>query len=264
MTETTREDTGALTGAQARARFRTGERTTTIGWADRYAQANLISVPRAAAYDLLLFAQRNPQACPLLDVSEPGGHTTVLAEGADLRTDLPSYYVWRNGELADEVRDATPYWREDLVTFLIGCSLTFERALMEAGVPVRHIEEGVTDPMFTTARRCRPAGRISGPLVVSMRPLPPHLVSTAVRITARYPNVHGAPVHVGDPAALGIADVRRPDFGDAVTVGGDVPAFWACGVTTQAAVVASKLDFAISHVPGYMFITDVPDSAYAL
>ncbi len=255
-------DPGDLTAAQARALFRGGLDTDTIGWAGRHAQANLVAVPRSAAYDLLLFAQRNPQACPLLDVTEVGGTATALAEGADLRTDLPAYYVWRDGEIAERVTDATDHWREDMVAFLVGCSLTFELALMEAGVPVRHIEEGVIDPMYVTNRPTRAAGALSGPLVVSMRPIPAHLVTTAVRITDRYPDVHGAPVHVGDPAALGIADLSRPDFGDAVTVGDDVPAFWACGVTTQAAITASRLEYAVTHVPGRMFVTDVPHSAY--
>lgn len=255
-------DPAGLTGERARALFRDGLDTDTISWAERYAQANLVAVPRDAAYDLLLFAQRNPRACPLLDVTDTAGSATVLAEGADLRTDLPAYYVWRDGELSDRVTDATDHWREDMVAFLIGCSLTFELALMEAGVPVRHIEEGVTDPMYITDRPTRAAGKLSGPLVVSMRPVPAHLVATAVRITDRYPDVHGAPVHVGDPAALGIADLGRPDFGDAVTVGDDVPVFWACGVTTQAAITASRLEYAITHVPGRMFVTDVPHSAY--
>ncbi|MEV2275926.1 putative hydro-lyase [Nocardiopsis sp. NPDC049922] len=255
-------DPAELTAARARALFRGGLDTATIGWASRHAQANLIAVPRSAAYDLLLFAQRNQQACPLLDVTDVGSPATVLAEGADLRTDLPAYLVWRDGEVVDRVTDATPYWREDMVGFLVGCSLTFELALMEAGVPIRHIEEGVTDPMYVTNRATRPAGALSGPLVVSMRPIPAHLVTTAVRITDRFPDVHGAPVHIGDPEALGVADLGRPDFGDPVTVGDDVPAFWACGVTTQAAVAASRLEFAVTHVPGRMFVTDVPHSTY--
>ncbi|MGW9349638.1 putative hydro-lyase [Nocardiopsis flavescens] len=255
-------DPALLTGAGARALFRAGLDTDTVGWAAASAQANLIAVPRADAYDLLLFAQRNPQACPLLDVTDAGSPATALAAGADLRTDLPAYRIWRDGEVVEEVADATPYWRPDMVAFLIGCSLTFETALLEAGVPVRHLEEGVIDPMYVTDRPTRGAGALSGPLVVSMRPVPAHQVAEAVRITDRYPDVHGAPVHVGDPAGLGIADLGRPDFGDAVTVGGDVPVFWACGVTTQAVVAASRLELAITHVPGRMFITDVPHTAY--
>ena len=251
--------------SQARERFRVGLRVPTAGWSPGYTQANLIAVPRDLAYDLLLFTQRNPKPCPVLDVTEPGSPATVLASGADLRTDLPAYRVWRDGECVDEVSDATAYWGDDLVAFLIGCSFTFEQALLAAGVPVRHLEQGTNVPMFRTNRPCRPSGELHGPLVVSMRPVPGELVATAVQVTARYPAVHGAPVHVGDPAALGIADLSRPDFGDPVTaVEGDVPVFWACGVTPQAAVMASRAPFAVSHAPGHMLITDVPDSAYAV
>jgi uncharacterized protein YcsI (UPF0317 family) len=245
--------------------FRAGLQVPTPGWAPGYTQANLIAVPRALAYDLLLFAQRNPKPCPVLDVSEPGDPTTVLAPGADLRTDLPAYRVWQDGECVAEVGDATRYWRDDLVTVLLGCSFTFEQALIEAGVPVRHLDEGRNVPMFRTTVACRPAGALSGPMVVTMRPVPEPLVATAVSVTGRYPAVHGAPVHVGDPAELGIADLSRPDFGDAVTINdGEVPVFWACGVTPQAAVIASRPQYAISHAPGSMFITDVPDRTYQI
>ncbi|SFQ65009.1 Uncharacterized protein YcsI, UPF0317 family [Amycolatopsis arida] len=255
-------DPGALSGRRARGLFRAGLRAHTAGWAAGYAQANLVAVPREVAYDLLLFAQRNPKAVPVLDVGDPGGVTTTLAPDADLRTDLPAYQVWRDGEPVDEITDATPHWRDDLVAFLVGCSFTFERGLLEAGVPVRHLEEGVNDPMYVTTVPCRPAGRLAGPLVVSMRPVPAPLVARAVQITARFPAVHGAPVHVGDPAALGISDLAVPDFGDAVTVGSDVPMFWACGVTVQAVVRASRLEFAITHSPGHMFVTDTPDATF--
>jgi uncharacterized protein YcsI (UPF0317 family) len=249
----------------ARQRFRAGLRVPTAGWAPGFAQANLIAVPRDLAYDLLLFAQRNPKPCPVLDVTEPGGTTTALAAGTDLRTDLPAYRIWRNGECAAEVDDVLEHWRDDLVTLLLGCSFTFEQALLDAGVPVRHLEEGRNVPMFRTNVDCRPAGSMSGPLVVTMRPIPAPLVATAVRVTGRYPAVHGAPVHIGDPAGLGITDLGSPDFGDPVTVNdGEIPVFWACGVTPQAAVMASKPDFAISHAPGHMFITDVPDKTYEI
>jgi uncharacterized protein YcsI (UPF0317 family) len=253
-----------LVPARARQRFRDGLRVPTAGWAPGHAQANLIALPRAYAYDMLLFAQRNPKPCPVLDVTEPGDPTTVLAPGADLRTDLPAYRIWREGECVAEVGDATPYWRDDLVAVLIGCSFTFEQALVEAGVPVRHLDECRNVPMFRTSVPCRPAGALSGPMVVSMRPVPAPLVAVAVQVTARYPAVHGAPVHVGNPAALGIGDLSRPDFGDPVTVtDDDVPVFWACGVTPQAAVMASRPEFAISHAPGHMFVTDIPNHAYA-
>jgi len=251
--------------AAARRLFRAGLQVPTPGWAPGYAQANLIAVPRALAYDLLLFAQRNPKPCPVLDVTEPGQASTVLAPGADLRTDVPAYRIWRDGECVAEVGDATPYWRDDLVAVLIGCSFTFEQALLEAEVPVRHLTERRNVHMFRTKLACRPAGALAGPLVVSMRPIPAPLVARAVQVTGHYPAVHGAPVHVGNPAELGIADLSRPDFGEPVTVNdGEVPVFWACGVTPQAAVIASRPEFAISHAPGHMFITDVRDRTYQI
>jgi uncharacterized protein YcsI (UPF0317 family) len=251
-----------LSPEEARSRFRTGLRTPTSGWSAGWTQANLIAVPRDLAYDVLLFAQRNPKSCPVLDVSEPGGTSTRLFSG-DLRSDLPAYRVYEHGELVAEVSDVRDAWRGDLVAFLIGCSFTFEAALLEAGVPVRHIEAASNVPMYRTDRACRGAGSLAGPLVVSMRPVPAELVATAVRVTARYPAVHGAPVHVGDPRALGIVDLDSPDFGDPVQVrAGEVPVFWACGVTPQAAVMASRPPFAIGHAPGMMAITDARDSDF--
>ena len=199
----------------------------------------------------------------ILDVTDPGSATTVLAPGADLRTDLPRYRVWHDGEQVAEPTDVTAHWRPDLVTFLLGCSFTFEGPLAAAGVPLRHVEQGRNVSMYVTDRDCRPAGRLTGPLVVSMRFVPAALVETARRVSALMPAVHGAPVHAGDPAALGIADLDRPDHGDAVTPEpGDVPVFWACGVTPQAALVASRPPFAITHAPGHMFVADVPDREY--
>ncbi|GAA4570231.1 putative hydro-lyase [Planotetraspora kaengkrachanensis] len=257
-------DRARLTPPEARALFRAGLVTPTSGWAAGWTQANLIALPRDRAYDFLVFAQRNPRSCPVLDVTEPGETAASIFAG-DLRTDLPAYRVYRNGEQVAEVADVSSHWRDDLVCFLIGCSFTFEAALLEAGVPVRHIEAGTNVPMYLTDRPCRPAGELAGPLVVSMRPVPAELVSAAVRITSRYPAVHGAPVHVGDPAVLGIADLDRPDFGDAVEVrAGELPVFWACGVTPQAAVMRSRPPFAIGHAPGHMAITDARDSAYAV
>nr|WP_221203158.1 putative hydro-lyase [Modestobacter versicolor] len=249
--------------ATARGRFRAGVAVPSSGWAPGHTQANLVVLPRDWAWDMLLFGQRNPQPVPLLDVTDPGAVGTVLAAGADLRTDLPRYRVWRDGELVDEPTDVAALWTDDLVAFLIGCSFSFETALLDAGVPVRNIEQGRNVSMYRTDRACRPAGRLSGPLVVSMRPVPAALVATAVQVTARMPQVHGAPVHVGSPADLGIADLDRPDFGDPVELApGDVPVFWACGVTPQAALMASRPPFAITHAPGHMFVTDVPDAAY--
>jgi uncharacterized protein YcsI (UPF0317 family) len=251
--------------AQARERFRAGLTTPTAAWAPGYAQANLVVLPRDVASDFLLFAQRNPKPCPVLDVTEPGVPATSLAPGADLRTDLPAYRVWEQGECVAETTDVTGYWRDDLVAFLIGCSFTFERALLAAGVPVRHIEQGRNVPMFITSTECRPAGIFRGPMVVSMRPVPADRVAVAAAVTARYPAVHGAPVHVGRPEELGIGDLSKPDFGDPVDArDGDVPVFWACGVTPQVALARARPSFAITHAPGHMFITDVRDEAYAI
>ena len=251
---------GATAPDEARARFRAGLAVPTAGWCPGYTQANLVVVPQDLAYDMLLFAQRNPKPCPVLDVSDPGATSTPLFRG-DLRTDLPAYRVYVDGEAAGDVTDVTGHWRDDLVAFLIGCSFTFEDALLAVGVPVRHVEQGRNVPMYRTDRPCRPAGSLAGPLVVSMRPVPAELVPTAVRVTARYPAVHGAPVHVGDPAALGIADLDRPDYGDPVEVRpGELPVFWACGVTPQAAVAASRPPLAITHAPGHMAITDGRDA----
>jgi uncharacterized protein YcsI (UPF0317 family) len=250
------------TPTRAREEFRAGLVTPTAGWCDGYTQANLVAVPRALAWDVLLFAQRNPKPCPVLDVLEPGAVDGPLFRG-DVRTDVPLYRVFVDGELVAETPDAREFWRDDLVAFLIGCSFTFERALAAAGVPVRHVEQGVNVPMYRTARRCRPAGALAGPLVVSMRYVPAALVDTAVSVTARYPAVHGAPVHVGDPHALGIADLDAPDFGDAVRPEpGDVPVFWACGVTPQAAIAESRPELAITHAPGHMLVTDVRDEEH--
>ena len=249
--------------ALAREHYRGGLAVPSSGWAPGYTQANLVVLPREWAWDMLLFGQRNPQPVPLLDVTDPGSYRTVLAPDADLRTDLPRYRVWRDGELVDEPTDVADLWTDDLVAFLVGCSFSFETALLDAGVPVRNIEQGRNVSMYRTDRQCRPAGRLSGPLVVSMRPVPGHLVATAVQVTGRMPQVHGAPVHVGSPAGLGIADLGRPDFGDPVDLAdGDVPVFWACGVTPQAALMASRPPFAITHAPGHMFVTDVPDAVY--
>ena len=251
--------------ARARLRYRTGHVAPTAGVAPGLTQANMIVLPRDWAFDFLLYAQRNPKSCPVLDVGDPGSHATMLAEGADLRTDLPLYRIWRDGRLAEEVPDATKAWAEhpDLVSFLIGCSFTFETPLAEAGIEVRHIADGTNVPMYLTNRACRPAGRLQGNLVVSMRPIPAERVADAATITGRFPAVHGSPVHVGAPELLGIEDLARPDFGDPVRVEpGEIPVFWACGVTPQAAVMASGVPFAITHSPGHMFVTDIPDVAY--
>jgi uncharacterized protein YcsI (UPF0317 family) len=246
------------TPEQARLRFREGLVAPTTGWCDGWTQVNLVVLPRDWAFDMLLFGQRNPQPVPLLDVTEPGSRSSVLAPGADLATDVPRYRVWRDGELVDEPTDVADLWSDDLVSFLVGCSFSFETALLEAGVPVRHIEQGRNVAMYRTDVPCRPAGRLSGELVVSMRPIPAAQVTTAVQVTGRMPRVHGAPVHVGAPGAIGIRDLAAPDFGDPVEPhDGDVPVFWACGVTPQVALQQARPPFAITHAPGAMLITDL-------
>ena len=217
------------------------------------------------AYDFLLFCQRNPRPCPLIEVTDVGSPEPVgVAPGADLRTDIPRYRIYKDGVLADEVTDATPYWRDDLVAFLLGCSFTFEWALLEAGIQLWHVEQGKNVAMWRTSIECRPAGAFHGPMVVSMRPIPSSQLSKAVTASARFPNAHGAPVHIGDPAAIGIKDIGKPDWGDAQHFKpGDVPVFWACGVTPQAVALASKPSFMLTHSPGHMFITDLPNSSLA-
>jgi len=224
------------------------------------AQANLVILPKSVAYDFLVFCQRNPKPCPLLDVTDPGSARPVLTvkpdSDVDLRSDVPLYRVYRYGKLESEVRDLTELWQDDFVCFLLGCSFSFEEALLRGGVPVRHLDERRPDgsyknvPMFKTNRPCVRSGMFSGPLVVSMRPMSPADAIRAVEITSRFPRVHGAPVHIGDPELLGIADINKPDFGDSVTVRpGEVPVFWACGVTPQAVALESKPPIMITHAP---------------
>src|SRR3954469_5486663 len=252
------------TPAEARQRYREGLVAPTTGRAAGFTQANMVMLPQDWAFDMLLFGQRNPQPVPLLDVTDPGATASRLAPGADLRTDLPRYRVWRDGELVDEPTDAGEHWPEDLVAFLIGCSFTFERALQAEGLPIRHVEQGVNVPMYRTAIDCTPAGRFSGPLVVSMRPMRPDQAIRATQITSRYGPVHGGPVHVGAPGAIGIEDLAAPDYGDAVEVrDGELPVFWACGVTPQAVAVASRPELMITHAPGHMFVTDLRDETMA-
>jgi uncharacterized protein YcsI (UPF0317 family) len=249
-------------GEQVRLAARRGELTgQTSGLAPGFAQANLVILPREYASDFLVFCSRNPRPCPLLGLTNAGNPEPArLAPGSDLRTDLPRYRVWRNGELIDEPRDITEYWRDDLVSFFIGCSFSFESALLRAGVPVRHIELGCNVPMYRTNIPCESAGVFSGPMVVSMRPMKPADAIRAVQITSRFPMVHGAPIHLGFPEQLGIADLSHPDFGDPVPVHADeLPVFWACGVTPQAAVMNARPSFAITHSPGCMFVTDLSD-----
>jgi uncharacterized protein YcsI (UPF0317 family) len=255
-------DATRWSAAEARRAIRAGEWSgPTGGLAIAHAQANLVALPRENAFDFLLFCQRNPRPCPLLEVVEAGQVEPGCARGADLRTDLPRYRVFRGGALDEELDDVGAVWRDDLVSFLIGCSFSFEAPLLAAGLEVRHLTERRNVPMYRTNRTTHAAGPFRGPLVVSMRPFAGSDVARVIELTVRLPRVHGAPVHVGDPAALGIADLGRPDYGDAVTVRpGEVPLFWACGVTPQAALLEARLPFAIAHAPGHMLVTDLPCS----
>jgi uncharacterized protein YcsI (UPF0317 family) len=237
----------------------------TAGLAPGCAQANLVVLPAADALDFLRFCVHNAQACPVLEVTDPGSAEPVhTAPGADLRTDLPRYRVYRHGEVVEEPPDVVAHWRDDLVAFLLGCSFTFERALLAEGLPVRHIEQRVNVPMYRTSIDCRPSGRFAGPLVVSMRPMQPAQAIRATQVTARFVRAHGAPVHVGAPEAIGIADLGRPDYGDPVALhDGELPVFWACGVTPQAVAQRCRPELMITHAPGHMFVTDEPEARQA-
>lgn len=246
---------------------RTGRLATqTAGLAPGFVQANLCVLPSDVADDFLRFCQRNPKPCPLIALSEPGEtHLASLGEDVDLRTDLPYYRVWRDGVLETEVLSAAEIWRDDLVAFVIGCSFSFEEALAADGIPLKHVVAGTTVPMFRTNIVCEPAGRFAGPLVVSMRPLVAADAIRAIQVTSRYPAVHGAPVHVGDPALIGIRDLSRPDYGDPVEVAPDeLPVFWACGVTPQAVIATARVPFAITHAPGCMLVTDIRNERLAV
>jgi uncharacterized protein YcsI (UPF0317 family) len=251
------------TAAQLRIACRANELTTpTSGLALGYVQANLVVLPKEYAFDFLLFCQRNPKPCPLLDVTDPGDpEPKRVAPGSDLRTDLPRYAVYTQGKLTETPTDTLRWWRSDMVAFLLGCSFTFEAALLKAGLPVRHIEQGVNVPMFKTNIPNKKAGIFQGNLVVSMRPFPPDLVAKASSLSATMPQAHGAPVHLGDPSQIGIIDLQRPDFGDTVEIRpGEVPVFWACGVTPQVAIMQAKPSIALTHLPGHMFLTDLRES----
>ena len=231
-----------------------------------YVQANLVIVTRDLAFDFLLFSQRNPKPCPLLEVLDEGCFEPKrTAPGADLRTDLPKYCVFGDGELSGTEDDIRPLWRDDLVSFLLGCSFSFERALLEAGIPLRHVEERKNVSMYITNIETYPAGAFSGPMVVSMRPIHHTHVVRAVQVTSRFPAVHGAPVHIGDPARIGIRSIGNPDYGEPTEIrDGEVPVFWACGVTPQEVARRSKPPFMITHSPGHMFITDWRDDDLAI
>ena len=262
-----RADEEAGPALEVRLQARSGRLTgPTAGLAPGYVQGNLAILPKDLAADFLRFCHANPKPCPVIGVSNPGD-PTIPALGADLdiRTDLPRYRVWRDGEVVDEPADVRSWWRDDLVAFVIGCSFSFEEALLADGLPIRHISCGVNVPMYRTSIPTVPAGPFHGPLVVSMRPLKPADAIRAVQITSRFPSVHGAPVHLGLPELIGIRDLARPDYGDPVPVEADeLPVFWACGVTPQSVIAAARPAFAITHAPGAMLVTDLRNSRLAI
>jgi len=248
----------ASTGPEARRAIRDGYTGPTSGLAPGHVQGNLAILPAALAGDFLRFCQLNPKPCPLLAVSTPGDwHLPTLAEDLDIRTDLPRYRVWRDGSIVDEPADIGGWWRDDLVSFVIGCSFSFEEALSDAGIEIRHITCGCAVPMYRTTIATSPAGPFHGPMVVSMRPMKAADAIRAIQVTTRFPNVHGAPVHLGNPKLIGIGDLAKPDYGDPVPVGDDeIPVFWACGVTPQSVIATAKPDFCITHYPARMLVTD--------
>ncbi len=238
----------------------------TSGLAPGYVQGNLAILPQGLAGDFLRFCQLNPKPCPLIGMSAPGDwRVPMLGEDLDIRTDLPRYRVWRHGELVAEPEDIRELWRDDLVSFVIGCSFSFEEALMSDGIELRHITRGCNVPMYRTSIATAAAGPFHGPMVVSMRPLKPSDAIRAVQITTRFPAVHGAPVHIGKPELIGIANIDKPDYGDAVPVADDeLPVFWACGVTPQSVIATVKPEFCITHFPGSMLVTDRKNAEFAI
>lgn len=234
----------------------------TSGMCAGYAQANLVVLPKSLAYDFLLFTQRNPKSCPVLEVTDAGSRTLKkIAPGADISRDIPKYRIYEKGVLTGEYTDVSKFWKEDFVSFLIGCSFSFESEMIEAGIEIRHNTEKCNVPMYITNIPCEPAGIFHGNMVVSMRPIPYSQIVKAVTVTGQMPKVHGTPIHIGDPARIGIADIDKPDFGDRVTIkDGEVPVFWCCGVTPQSVMMSAKPDFCITHAPGHMLITDVKNA----
>ncbi len=257
-------DTESLTPAQTRQLFRrNGLVRTTAGLCPGFAQCNLIILPDDVAGDFAGFAEKNPLACPVLEMTSPGQRQLKrIARDSDVARDFPKYRIYENGVLTGEPLDVSHLWRDDLVSFMIGCSFSFEDALLKAGIPVRHIEQNCNVPMYITDIDCVPNGMFSGKMVVSMRPMTPLQAELAAEITSRMPRVHGAPVHIGDGRAIGVNDVMRPDFGDAVTVKpGEACVFWPCGVTPQSVVMNARPPFAITHAPGHMFICDIENES---
>lgn len=236
-----------------------GLKGPTSGLCRGYAQGNLVILPKSLAYDFLLFTHRNPKPCPVLEVTDIGQKEfKTIAKGSNITTDIPKYRIYKNGQLQGEYFDIGEHWREDFVSFILGCSFTFESALIDEGIPVRHIEAKSNVPMYITNIQCKSAGVFSGPTVVSMRPIHVDNIVKTVQITTKYPRVHGAPIHIGNPKLIGIKDIFNPDFGDPVEIKeNEIPVFWACGVTPQAVAMNVKPEIMITHAPGHMFITDI-------
>jgi len=255
-----------LPSQTARLAYRSGKVGVTAGVAPGFVQGNLAILPEKLASAFHRFCQLNPKPCPIIGMSEIGDpRIPALGIDLDIRTDLPRYRVWRDGQLTEEPTDIMAHWRDDLVAFVIGCSFSFEEALIADGLKIRHIEEGRNVPMYRTNVPCASAGPFAGPLVVSMRPFKPADAIRAIQITTRFPAVHGAPVHFDKPELIGIKDISKPDYGDAVSIQPDeVPVFWACGVTPQSVILQSRPDFAITHAPGHMLVTDVRNSEFSI
>lgn len=255
------------TGVEARLAIRNGTWTApTSGIAPGFVQGNLAILPAALATDFLRFCQLNPKPCPVLAVGAPGDwRLPSLADDLDIRTDICRYRVFKNGQVIDEPTDVMKHWRDDLVIFALGCSFSFEEALTEDGIELRHVTENCAVSMYRTNVPTTPAGPFHGPLVVSMRPLKPADAIRAIQITTRFPAVHGAPVHIGKPELIGIKDINKPDYGSAVTINSDeIPVFWACGVTPQSVVDTVKPEFCITHYPGTMLVTDRKNTEFAI
>jgi uncharacterized protein YcsI (UPF0317 family) len=251
---------------ELRSLIRTQKWTTpTSGAAPGYVQANLVMLPEEEAFNFLLFCVRNPKPCPILDVLEPGEVEPAIARNADLRSDLPRYRMFEKGEFKKEVEDVREYFDDGMVSFLLGCSFSFENAMLAAGLPIRNMEEGKNVSMYVTDIPCRSAGPFSAPTVVSMRPMTPEQAVRAVQVTTRFHLTHGAPIHFGDPQKIGIKDINRPEFGDPVTIkSGEIPVFWACGVTSQLAATSAPIYRVITHAPGHMFVSDLKDEDLTL
>jgi uncharacterized protein YcsI (UPF0317 family) len=260
-------DPASLSPAELRSLIRRGEFTgNTSGLAPGYVQCNLVILPERQAQDFLRFCQANPRPCPLLACSDTPGDPRLPALGdLDLRSDLPAYRVFRDGRPGEDIGDIRELWQDDFVGFALGCSFSFEEALIAAGLEVRNVSEGVNVPMFRSNIPCVSAGVFAGNMVVSMRPFAAADAIRAIQICSRFPAVHGAPVHLGDPGQIGIEDIRRPDFGDPVSLhAGELPLFWACGVTPQLALERAALPLAITHSPGCMLVTDKRNAELAV